>query len=265
MKVQSKKDDYIVECKEIEETTAVINYILNDNEYEFTYWKYVMKNGEDWNIDDKIRPKYHNLPVISFEEWQKLPDYDPKEVAFKSFVLPEKWKVKWNKEVGKYYSVKSNKCYLEEWYFLRNINSSNQKITDIGSNMDASFSGYEDDEFELITFDQFKKHVLGENPKKLIGYKLVKEEYKEAVKQILKCNPTQDSDFLIGLLIHLNSDFHRKLKDAEVLDLWFDPFYEELSIEEKISDYLAGEGIGLTDEQVKNVIDIVNESKAPKM
>ena len=68
--------------------------------------------------------------------------------------------------------------------------------------------------------------------KKIIGYKLIKPEYKNAINNILKM-PQFEIDIL-------TVDGHKTcisdLKEAGVLDLWFDKVYEE---EYKVGDYVT--------------------------
>lgn len=57
--------------------------------------------------------------------------------------------------------------------------------------------------------------------KEIIGYKLNKPEYKDAVNRITKLTLADDE------LYHseLNSPSYHKLKEAGVLDLWFKPVF----------------------------------------
>lgn len=78
-----------------------------------------------------------------------------------------------------------------------------------------------------ITLEQFKEHIL-KTPmnKEIIGYKIKEScnQYKEAALKIAKC-----SNFLQGELVdfHTNSTSFNNLKNAGVLDLWFDVIYKQ--------------------------------------
>lgn len=267
-KVTSKKDyPYVVETNDDESKVKKVRDFVSPSSQVESKWEYfVCYDSEEYDIENKLNKAQLMLPIISFETWQSLPDEEPKDL-----VLPEKWGIIGCEELTKYF--KENKInsldggYYNQYYF---INSQGE--------WDCQLIQFKDDETKIITFEQFKEHVLGKEninklnviltdisdkvkeklkERKIVGYKLVKEEYKEAVKNILRCNQSQDSDFIIGLLIHTNSDFYRKLNDSGVLDLWFSPVYEE-STETKIMDYLAEQGIEINEECASEIIKIIN-------
>lgn len=112
-------------------------------------------------------------------------------------------------------------------------------------------------ESEEISFDEYMKKLNSHNPTpKLIGYKLVKEEYLKAVNSI--CNHSEDFEFFLKNILHSNNYECNKLKQSGVLDLWFDKVYES-STEQKIIDCLSWYGIEITKEQAEHIIKIVNE------
>jgi len=78
-----------------------------------------------------------------------------------------------------------------------------------------------------ITFEEFNIYILKEEPmkKKIIGYRLAKPEYKKAASIIaVDCLCDFSKTFLIDTK---PVEFWKKSK---VLDLWFEPVYEEVEV-----------------------------------
>lgn len=270
-KLKSKRDKYIVKCESKKQTNEVLKYIyqyfeLNKN-YEFERWNYVINDHPGKNIVIYNKKPDVCLPIISFKEWQSLPDEE--------FILPEKWCVKVNSE---------SKDIL---------NSYKQKTENRDCSTKWDYVGYDGNgirywqvdnvNYTEITFEQFKEHVLGkeninklnsiltnisdkvkeklkekyhdsefnEKPKKIIGYKLVKQEYKEAMF------------FIVGFAIPLhpdkkyyyfasNSTYEMELKKAGVLDLWCKPVYKPETITLK-------SGVELSESDIEEVKQILNK------
>jgi hypothetical protein len=86
----------------------------------------------------------------------------------------------------------------------------------------------------ILSFKEFKEKYLNIE---IIGYKLVKEKYKESVKKILNTPkfPLESSPELLDFKI--DSEWYYLLKEAGVLDLWFEPVYEEQKTLPKINGY----------------------------
>jgi len=109
-----------------------------------------------------------------------------------------------------------------------------------------------------ITFDQFKQYVLKieknnmEN-KKLIGYKLIKKELEKAACQIACGNNAGWALEIITLKDQIN-----KLKEANVLDIWFEPVYEN---EFKIGDwiYITNSDCGISADIKKGFVGQIKE------
>jgi hypothetical protein len=78
-----------------------------------------------------------------------------------------------------------------------------------------------------ITFDQFKKYVLKEDDdiKKIIGYKLIKPEYEKAAIAITKYDENGVTSFQSWMMQSCDGAFAKRLKQADVLDSWFEPVY----------------------------------------
>lgn len=270
MKPTNKKSEYIVKCENKEQTNDVMHFFDTESpDYPWDHWEYIINEkyltfDDGGFIEHSIPTKYSHLPIISFEEWQDLPDEETKE-----FILPEKWFIKIDEEnveeLNKYLHKNKNKYvgYTDDWEV---------KLSEIGfeestdyfyseSQKEPSHSSYLKREgFTEITFEQFKEHVLGEKAKerKIIGYKLVKEEYEcEALSLASKNCITKNWSSKKELDFHINTNFHDNLEKSGVLDLWFSPVYEE-STETKIMDYLAEQGIEINEECVSEIIKIVN-------
>lgn len=79
------------------------------------------------------------------------------------------------------------------------------------------------------------KKALDMNEKKIIGYKLIKPEYLEAANEICKkVNTGTSIEEFSFLRIGINRLSIPALKDAGVLDIWFEPVYEPEKPKEKV-------------------------------
>jgi hypothetical protein len=145
----------------------------------------------------------------------------------KEFVLPEKWCLKnpHNEESILLYNYannlkesKRNFGYPYEagtYFHFPNYMKACKTSTEIKK-------GYTE-----ITFEEFKEYVLKKEremkEKELIGYKLIKPEYKEAALKLCKvCAFANYENYDFGA----NSINQKNLKEAGVLDLWFEPVYK---------------------------------------
>jgi len=113
-----------------------------------------------------------------------------------------------------------------------------------------------------ITFEQFKKYVLKQDnmEKRLIGYEL-KPKFKHmrrAVEEITNFSNSGDSEeyftnYFKSSLNLPSGNFAKILKEAGVLDLWFEPVYEDGF---KVGDYVLlsnnAHGWGSLAESVNN-------------
>lgn len=87
-----------------------------------------------------------------------------------------------------------------------------------------------------ITFEQFQKYVLKEETmeKEIIGYKLIKPKYRQAAEAVVsQYDPYYDFknwDLNLekdGDMFTKDSNQSKWLKEAGVLDLWFEPVYAQ--------------------------------------
>jgi hypothetical protein len=73
--------------------------------------------------------------------------------------------------------------------------------------------------FKLSDIQNLTKETM-ENNKKLIGYKLIKPEFKKAAEEIMQVIFSSDLEVTVPSCI-------ANLRNALILDLWFEPIYEE--------------------------------------
>jgi len=173
----------------------------------------VKENFSDWKLLTDLSEIQPFLP-------SNYPDLMKKD----TFVLPEFWYVVVTKE---------NQKVLQEWRFPKKDFDLNDYIGGIvgispkfpnGKNHNPSPNDSWGEGSIEITFEQFQQYVLKtkkeENMEQIIGYKLVKPEYELATIKLLGWNLTTK------LLINISEkgDIQR-LKEAGVLDLWFEKVY----------------------------------------
>lgn len=110
----------------------MLNYIYNNSDRTWSHWEYVTIIGDEQS--DINENNEYEFPLISFEEWQSLPDvpkpeYDPKYVAFETKFGQ---KFTQNKTLIGYKIVKeeyekqaleiaSENCLTKEWNTKKNI------------------------------------------------------------------------------------------------------------------------------------------------
>jgi hypothetical protein len=186
---------------------------------------------------------FENSPtIITLEEWNE---------TVNGLTLPDKWCVKINDDNREILDSwrKAQPDYLEN----KNIPLHNYLVSD--KNWDKTYCSYaknlpEDGEYKEITFEQFKKYVLNKETmeKKIIGYKLIKPEYETAAIKITDFSDEGPGSFSVFMLTAGKQGFANNLEKAGVLDLWFEPIYEEKYVPKK-GDYITfteGKGKGDT-------------------
>lgn len=168
------------------------------------------------------------IQVDLSEIQQYLPENHPDLIKKDTFVLPEKWCVfsDQNKIITDWFDENKTGSYdfkelvntdlmfcypaVEKWIYTDNPHSCSRSVKPDG--------------YTEITFEQFQQFVLKTEKtmeKKIIGWKLVKPEYKEAIKKIADAENFDFEGFEIN---GVSSFTHvtKKLKEAGVLDLWFE-------------------------------------------
>jgi len=192
----------------------------------------LIENGYGVYKREKVYPEdykdidspYSVKELISLypQDWELVED---------EFVLPEKWKVK--------PTNKQEDDILINWRgggHIGKIGKSYMTSDRCWCAIDADYI----DKFVEITFEQFKKYVLNmKEEKEIIEYKLKEncKKYENAVFKILNVNCFNS--------IHQGCDLSvewsiTKIKEAGVLDLWFEPVYKQEEPEYKIGDWVIG-------------------------
>jgi len=123
-----------------------------------------------------------------------------------------------NKRMFKCISSKSR--FPQDWAF--NVGGTYELHSE-NSDSDYVFK-LRDDEGGEFYFNAPKKSF--EEVKKIIGYKLVKPEYESAVTNII-WNDSRELNLMKGVHFENDSIGKHRLEEAWVLDLWFEPVYEE--------------------------------------
>lgn len=197
--MKTKQGIWIVECVNREQTINVISYTKNYKEKtDWQHWRYVYYNYENrednvFNIFKNAKSEHPNAELISFSDWEKLPN-DEIDILGES----------------KSYKEQKEQC-------MPHIN--------------------------IGTISRLK------NEKELIGWKLEKDEYREAAGLIayLGYGDNRFSYYESGCNFRKDSTAEERLKKAGVLELWFSPVYKE---EEKTIKLSFGE---LTQEDIEQL------------
>jgi hypothetical protein len=180
------------------------------------------------------RLSFFKNPVteLTLEQWDNIVN---KKDGFK---LPEKWYIKRDE---KNYSIINRWfnnhviLYNAEWSGREgNMNYPRiyNQMPNLGE-LKLLQEGYTE-----ITFEQFQQYVLKENNmnKEIIGYKLIKPEYEKAALTLcnLKNWGISTRDKTLDLF---EQHLINRVKEAGVLDLWFEPVYAVEKTLPKINSY----------------------------
>jgi hypothetical protein len=143
---------------------------------------------------------------------------------------------------------------LVAWYHKRCYSLFNKTYCHLSTKEDAGW--YKENwNSKIITINQIKELNNMEN-KKIIGYKLIKPEYKEAALAIVK-RLSDDSwenwDSTLkkyGVNFYCPSNHEKWLKEAKVLDIWFTPVFEPEKPKEVIVELSNGKSVTVKKEYV---------------
>lgn len=170
---------------------------------------------------------------------------------YEEFVLPKCWFVLYSNREE--FDI-IDKFYDKGWFYYDNGDrcgyhnngdgqfNSNNWVGDFTTKERLLRKGY-----IQITFEQFQKYVLKQETmeKEIVGYKLVKPEYEEVALKITGMSNQHWNGFSTNKFLKTEEwfcvDYEKyvaKLKEAGVLDLWFEPVYEE---EPKVGDWVTFE------------------------
>lgn len=176
---------------------------LRDNSIPQGKSTYYQKHSKDY----WVALEFTILPTILLSDFLE-----------EEFVLPEKWCIEVTDE---------NRDILNNY----RINIKKYSITPI--TYKYMYNDGSGDSFTLfyakeITFKQFLKYILKQETmkKEIIGYKLVKSEYKGAYEEITGTSNLDRIEDSLGKLNWVDKAI-KDLKEAGVLELWFKPNYKE--------------------------------------
>ena len=160
--------------------------------------------------------------------------------------LPEKWAIRINKEnreiLKKWAGKRAYYCGWYENQWLYYLGKENREFSwNTNEKPEIHYPEYQ--YFKEIILEEFKKHILKEEimeEKKIIGYKLVKPEYHDAVKKITgyinwDYVNLKDEKGKHYISVKFDTECYKSLRNAGVLDLWFEPVFEE---ELKVDDWV---------------------------
>jgi hypothetical protein len=214
---------YIITTEENNETVCDwFDSLDKNNKTDRTVGNYYTYEHCGW-IKDAYPNYTEGLTEVTFEQFKK---YVLKETEF---VLPKKWKV----------APIDAKSYdmLTEW-------SNTEAIYGWDNTLLHSDRYWIDrylirtDEYIEITLEQFRKYVLKQETmkKKIIKYKL-----KEGCEKYLPVLDKISSAFSVtrNYYIEVGCIYYDDFKEAQVLDLWFDPIYEGDTPDIEINGYKA--------------------------
>lgn len=189
---------------------------------------------------------------------KKLINHFTKQTTMeKNFILPKKWCVEVTNEILEDLITLRKTLGKDDFENIRNYTYCLN---------DGNYSGDHVVRGQLITTEQFKKYVLKQNnmEKKLLGYKLIKPEYRKAATAIINNNSFST---IPGIDIKVASTIE-SFKKAGVLDLWFTPVYEEIKQDKEFNIPCKYGSFNLTvkkegflyipDNRVLNVPDIIS-------
>lgn len=129
------------------------------------------------------------------------------------------------------YNFTVGKSYLQ---IKKEVESINAFTTNSGSS--SGMSGRNKEYFRKSTIQEIKNHFKQTNNMntKVIGYKLKDQKYTKAVASIVG----ETVSFVTTNTVEINSRGYKALKEAEVLDLWFEEIKEEVPVY-KVGDYVV--------------------------
>lgn len=230
----------------------IINHPLREKYIE--WWKnefnsklyYEGELGKFYGFDSYDRTNMLNADIngnlpenaieLTLEQWDKIVNKN----VIEEFKLPEKWCVKPSKETSEWFN-KNSQTNARDYDTINCGYLHYPKVTKYLHHYDTIQSGYTE-----ITFEQFIKYVLKEEimNKEITGYKLKEgcEHYRKAAEEITGFrNPSNSEEYFAEFFkkkLLLDGAFINKLKEAGVLDLWFEPIYKEEIPDIEVGDYI---------------------------
>jgi hypothetical protein len=168
---------------------------------------------------------------LTLEQWDNIVNKKDE------FVLPERWyTIPRNKEETQLLLEFTNRTcdYNDKFnYYISTHIPTFKGLTFVDGylKIDGSLN-----DFKEITFEQFKKYVLKQdNMKEIIGYKVKDKKYLPFANKLHDYSANQPFNFIYK--IHTSEFSIKNFKAAGVLDIWFEPVYEEDKTLPKINGY----------------------------
>ena len=140
------------------------------------------------------------------------------------------------------------------YYLHTSLSYKGNQAIDCQNSSHCSVEWFESHSYEVIKAKDFINSNTKNMEKKLIGYKLIKPEMLQAASIIIYGNPAGSTQLRTILT---QEDYIAKLRKAGVLDLWFEPVYEE-EVKFKVGDWVLlggnANGWGSSPHSVNNKI-----------
>lgn len=207
----------------IKEVIEYLNSYVKIFPYHGTNWKYYGVDGSTDNggtaYADSIEKFKNNPTLLTLEEFIRL-----KNSSLEEFPT-DNWFVIITEE---------NRTDVKQWFV--DAGGSRAALCSVGVHYGISKGSpygcgrqdFEPTDWICVTTEQFRKNILKKymNTKKIKGYKFKQgfEKYSNAAANISVTKIYADS--LNNSFSHESSAYY-KLKEAGVLDIWFEPVYEE--------------------------------------
>lgn len=201
-----------------------------DTVYETYQWH--SKVGFDSNGKYREHEDNDQYPLITFEQFMEY-------INTEKFILPSKWAVKitpdnadiidaHRKTLSDYDSGLSAKKYPNRGYWYLSDNAYSGRM---------SWCETLNKNYKEITNEQFLKYIINQPKmeKQIIGYRLKKEceQFREAAQLLSKFDLSLTESYIQPPFSPNNTGangtkMYNNLKEAKVLDLWFEPvFFKE--------------------------------------
>lgn len=200
--LQKAKKDYPI--------GTVVNSVYGLNKVKLINLPFIRWNEIHCKID------MGDCTIYSENKWAKI--------VKDEFVLPDEWFILLTKENEQI--VHNWKC--ENTGYKANIKANGEDSISYYGTW-SSKKHFKSSNYTEITFEQFKTHVLKSEEKmekKIIGYKLIKPEYQIFYEKLTGTRNLERLADSLGDLLWVDQAV-KVMKEAGVLDLWFEPVYEE--------------------------------------
>jgi hypothetical protein len=202
---------------------------IKGNASNYPYYGFGGENIKDTDLYYAELTDFKNIPIeFTLEQWDQIINKSVEE-----FKLQEIWFIQLTED---------NYDIVKNWH--KSVDIPRERSYDIGSFYGINYGAgdawgynYLPENTQVITTEQFIKYILKqkvmkENGKEIIGWKLKDscEQYEKAAVDICRAQgsiKTNLNKYAEGYNFTKDSDVSDWLRDAGVLDLWFEPVYEE--------------------------------------